>query len=403
MWSWNSSASSAARRRRQEDGHTGTDPLPYPPSIRRRHSEQQQAPATSTVAANTPRSVFGLGFWRDLFSGSSPPVAASETNADIESPPLSAAAMPSPAILASGPLGTTAREELPDIAATSVVPQHRSTMEWLDEYEREPPDFLPQPSPQFGLRFPQRSEGSSAVHSSLAERDALSSSTTSLSPAGMSQRLDGSGFGVSGSVASEMGERQTMTAMVVMSGSDGPTITLLFAGNSGSQLRGLAEYLNNLQGDSLLRQVLALAAPPAPKKHVDLQALEQSCPAQEWSGAPEHVCTVCMADVEHGEKYRSLGCGHKFHMECIDEWLSGESTGNSCDTDICPNCRAPVAVMDIEETKDEEMETELSSRVAEAGEAEGEAIPSSSSVSVEREHTFAESPSSVMEMQEWLI
>jgi len=32
-------------------------------------------------------------------------------------------------------------------------------------------------------------------------------------------------------------------------------------------------------------------------------------------------CCICLNDFEEGDKVRSLPCLHKFHVQCIDEWL----------------------------------------------------------------------------------
>ncbi|RLM93271.1 E3 ubiquitin-protein ligase EL5-like [Panicum miliaceum] len=49
-------------------------------------------------------------------------------------------------------------------------------------------------------------------------------------------------------------------------------------------------------------------------------------------------CVVCLAELEPGEKARSLPrCGHRFHVECIDAWFRGNAT--------CPLCRADVVVV----------------------------------------------------------
>ncbi|TVU47127.1 hypothetical protein EJB05_06710, partial [Eragrostis curvula] len=46
-------------------------------------------------------------------------------------------------------------------------------------------------------------------------------------------------------------------------------------------------------------------------------------------------CAVCLAEMKDGERGRLLpGCGHKFHVECIDRWFGANST--------CPLCRAAV-------------------------------------------------------------
>lgn len=53
-------------------------------------------------------------------------------------------------------------------------------------------------------------------------------------------------------------------------------------------------------------------------------------------------CQVCLSDYELGEIYRRLKvCGHVFHRECIDEWLT---TGRN----NCPLCRSSAAAITIE-------------------------------------------------------
>merc|ERR1719174_3346364 len=57
----------------------------------------------------------------------------------------------------------------------------------------------------------------------------------------------------------------------------------------------------------------------------------------EFSAATaEHGCTcsVCLCDFEEQEKVKRLPCGHDFHQECIDKWLTKNA--------ICPTCRASI-------------------------------------------------------------
>ncbi|RDX66422.1 RING-H2 finger protein ATL2, partial [Mucuna pruriens] len=51
----------------------------------------------------------------------------------------------------------------------------------------------------------------------------------------------------------------------------------------------------------------------------------------------ELECVICLSVIEEGEVGRSLPkCGHAFHVECIDMWLSSHCN--------CPICRAPIVV-----------------------------------------------------------
>lgn len=45
-------------------------------------------------------------------------------------------------------------------------------------------------------------------------------------------------------------------------------------------------------------------------------------------------CTICLDCYENNQSIMGLPCGHNYHQECIDEWLT---RGNHC----CPICRWP--------------------------------------------------------------
>ncbi|KAJ3043646.1 E3 ubiquitin-protein ligase rnf13 [Rhizophlyctis rosea] len=52
----------------------------------------------------------------------------------------------------------------------------------------------------------------------------------------------------------------------------------------------------------------------------------------EGSGVSSETCAVCLCEYEDGEMLRELGCGHAFHCECIDQWLTKQSSE-------CPLCK----------------------------------------------------------------
>ncbi|KAE9598632.1 hypothetical protein Lal_00028271 [Lupinus albus] len=52
----------------------------------------------------------------------------------------------------------------------------------------------------------------------------------------------------------------------------------------------------------------------------------------------ELECVICLSAFEDGEMGKCLPkCGHGFHVECIDMWLSSHSN--------CPICRAPIVAL----------------------------------------------------------
>ncbi|XWS33273.1 hypothetical protein CRYUN_Cryun22dG0067500 [Craigia yunnanensis] len=46
-------------------------------------------------------------------------------------------------------------------------------------------------------------------------------------------------------------------------------------------------------------------------------------------------CTVCLSELEEGEKVRKLKCKHTFHKDCLDRWLQQYWA-------TCPLCRTKV-------------------------------------------------------------
>lgn len=47
-------------------------------------------------------------------------------------------------------------------------------------------------------------------------------------------------------------------------------------------------------------------------------------------------CLICMHDYEASDPLRKLPCGHCYHVDCVDNWLSTK--------DFCPLCRQPIVV-----------------------------------------------------------
>jgi hypothetical protein len=56
-----------------------------------------------------------------------------------------------------------------------------------------------------------------------------------------------------------------------------------------------------------------------------------------------YVCSICIEEVQPGDKIRTIDCGHNFHMACIDPWLLRQGE--------CPNCKRNLRIpnRDMEE------------------------------------------------------
>lgn len=50
---------------------------------------------------------------------------------------------------------------------------------------------------------------------------------------------------------------------------------------------------------------------------------QHTCPPSAWSGSKE--CAVCLSAYQHGEELRVLPCQHRFHKECVDEWIETQA------------------------------------------------------------------------------
>ncbi|OIW04379.1 hypothetical protein TanjilG_32571 [Lupinus angustifolius] len=74
----------------------------------------------------------------------------------------------------------------------------------------------------------------------------------------------------------------------------------------------------------------------------------------------ELECVICLSGFEEGEIGRRLPkCGHAFHLECIDMWLSSHCT--------CPICRAHIVVQNNDGDDDDMLQIVI-------GTSEGESV-----------------------------
>jgi hypothetical protein len=58
---------------------------------------------------------------------------------------------------------------------------------------------------------------------------------------------------------------------------------------------------------------------------------------QQADGDAELKCLVCQSEYEDNDTLRRLPCGHCFHADCVDQWLTR--------TDQCPYCRTSIIMV----------------------------------------------------------
>mmetsp|Transcript_4008 Transcript_4008/g.9209 ORF Transcript_4008/g.9209 Transcript_4008/m.9209 type:complete len:328 (+) Transcript_4008:6-989(+) len=64
------------------------------------------------------------------------------------------------------------------------------------------------------------------------------------------------------------------------------------------------------------------------------EEIDECCPVQKRAGSDDGDCPICLEPGVKGEAVRKLSCGHCFHRECIEAWLSTAAT--------CPTCRSAI-------------------------------------------------------------
>jgi hypothetical protein len=74
----------------------------------------------------------------------------------------------------------------------------------------------------------------------------------------------------------------------------------------------------------------------------------------------EHGCVICLEDMEIGQKFRMMPCGHSFHQRCIFDWLLVNR--------LCPICQFAMPTDEEQRLLDEE---EARSKMQQDGDEDG--------------------------------
>ena len=64
-------------------------------------------------------------------------------------------------------------------------------------------------------------------------------------------------------------------------------------------------------------------------------------PSSSSSSSEDEECVICLESFNLFENVKTLSCGHVYHSACIDTWLSGACSEDSCFTKNCPTCTLP--------------------------------------------------------------
>ncbi|KAI8913414.1 hypothetical protein EDD86DRAFT_200504 [Gorgonomyces haynaldii] len=79
------------------------------------------------------------------------------------------------------------------------------------------------------------------------------------------------------------------------------------------------EELNSIPTEVYQRQHLIVEIP---MRDMNVQ------PQNDWS--TDMTCACCLCDYEHDDILRVLPCGHRFHKDCVDNWLLRKRTCPAC-------------------------------------------------------------------------
>ncbi|KAF9333538.1 hypothetical protein BG006_003473 [Podila minutissima] len=80
----------------------------------------------------------------------------------------------------------------------------------------------------------------------------------------------------------------------------------------------------------------------------DVASKENADIKLETTESSEELCSICLGEYETDDRIRILPCGHEYHTECVDIWLTHKSTHCPlCKHDLLIDIQSPSPVMVI--------------------------------------------------------
>jgi hypothetical protein len=55
-------------------------------------------------------------------------------------------------------------------------------------------------------------------------------------------------------------------------------------------------------------------------------------------GSSATTCSICFEEYHTHDVMRVMPCGHRFHVDCVDEWLLGKPKPGDIRRFVCPLC-----------------------------------------------------------------
>lgn len=97
---------------------------------------------------------------------------------------------------------------------------------------------------------------------------------------------------------------------------------------------------SNPPSPAILQPATLIPMPP------NVASEETSDRKLETKECSEELCSICLGEYEADDRIRILSCGHEYHAECVDIWLTHKSTRCPlCKHDLLDDIQPPSPIM----------------------------------------------------------